>query len=277
MLEREAKERQATSTGGTAPQLTEKAPQAKKGESRQKAAVLFQTNPHHVSDAKALKRDAPDLFDQVRVGQVSLKRAKTIAGNRKKKEQAQAYSEEVKNAPPLQKTYNVIYADPPWKYGPENPQGGTAIAHYATMELDEICDYPNAHNVKVADNAVLFLWVTNPFLRKALRVIESWGFEYKTNMVWVKTELQKPGSGYYVRGHHELLFIATRGSFTPLDKNIAPPISSVLAHPIGEHSQKPAAVYEIIERLYPHCVYLELFARDKRNGWDCLGADLVNV
>ena len=271
-LEQEAKERQGAQSHFA--HVRERVPEDEKGRARDHAAELFQTNPHYVSDAKTLKDEAPDLFDQVKAGQVSLKRAKTIAGNRQKKEQARQYAEQVKDAPPLQKVYNVLYADPPWSYGPENPQGGTASAHYATMELDEICDYLKAHNIKVAENSVLFLWVTNPFLRKALRVIESWGFDYKTNAVWVKTDLQKPGSGYYVRGHHELLFIATRGSFTPLDKNIAPPISSVIYHSVGEHSEKPQVVYDLIERLYPNCVYLELFARNRRRGWDCLGVDL---
>lgn len=272
MLEKEARDRQRGGQAGIL--LSQKVDQANDGRAAQQAAEMFQTNRQYISDAKALQNEAPDLLEQVRSGEKTIKRAKTLLNERKNKERAAEYSEKVKSAPPLQKTYHVIYADPPWKYGPENPQGGTAGAHYATMELDDICAYLETTKLSIADNAILFLWVTNPFLKKALKVVGAWGFEYKTNIVWVKTELKKPGSGWYVRGHHELLFIATRGSFTPLDKNISPPISSVLKYPVREHSQKPDAVYDTIERLYPDCVYVELFARQKRKGWDCLGADL---
>lgn len=96
-------------------------------------------------------------------------------------------------------------------------------------------------------------------------------------MIWVKTELKKPGSGFYVRGRHENLFICTRGSFTPLDKNISPPIGSVFEAPVQEHSKKPKIVYGIIETLYPKCNYVELFLRGKPyEGWDAMGDEVGN-
>jgi len=171
------------------------------------------------------------------------------------------------------KVFNVIYADPPWQYDNVGVHGA-ANHHYRTMGLEEICVFPESVNLQCADNSVLFLWVTNPFLEDALEVINAWGFEYKTNIVWVKKKLVKPGSGFYVRGHHELLFICTRGSFTPLDKNISPPISSVIEADLQEHSKKPDAVYDIIERLYPKCNYIELFARQKRQGWISWGLEI---
>jgi N6-adenosine-specific RNA methylase IME4 len=94
--------------------------------------------------------------------------------------------------------------------------------------------------------------------------------------VWVKKNLTKPGSGFYVRGRHELLFICTRGSFTPIDNNQSPPIGSVITSDIGEHSEKPQEAYEIIESLYPNCSYIELFARDRRSGWDSHGYEVGN-
>ncbi|NJM55097.1 MAG: DNA methyltransferase [Verrucomicrobiae bacterium] len=183
-----------------------------------------------------------------------------------------AAAEKAKRAQNLpQGIYNVIYADPPWLY---DNQGvlGAAQKHYAGMPLDDICALPRTMNLRTDANAVLFLWATNPLLAEALRVVEAWGFEYKTNLVWVKTNLEKPGSGWYVRGRHELLLIATRGSFTPLE-NVSPPIGSVLEAPIDAHSRKPDDAYRIIERLYPSCRYLELFARRQtpRPGWDYWG------
>jgi len=170
-----------------------------------------------------------------------------------------------------QGTYNVIYADPPWQYNNSIGKWGPANSHYSTMPTADICALSEKIKLSIAENAVLFLWATNPFLEDALQVIDSWGFEYKTNIVWVKTELQKPGSGFYVRGRHELLLIATKGSFTPLDQNISPPIGSVIESPVQEHSKKPGQIYEIIEKLYPKCNYIELFARNKREGWQQWG------
>lgn len=169
--------------------------------------------------------------------------------------------------------FNVVYADPAWEY---NNVGlnGAANHHYSTMRSETIYNLPRQLGLCVADNAVLFLWVTNPFLQEGLECISRWGFVYKTHLVWVKTELEKPGIGWYVRGRHELLLIATRGSFTPLNEHISPPIGSVLEAPIREHSRKPDEVYEIIERLYPNCNYIELFARHRRDGWHSWGDEV---
>lgn len=170
--------------------------------------------------------------------------------------------------------YNVVYADPPWEYDNTIKQGGPASLHYRSLPLSAICALPQTIGLQLDQDAVLFLWVTNPFLRDAFQVIDAWGFQYKTNIAWVKTDLQKPGSGFYVRGRHELLFICTRGSFTPLDGRISPPIGSVLEAPVREHSRKPDSVYDIIERLYPDCKYVELFARHRRDNWDAYGDEL---
>lgn len=182
-------------------------------------------------------------------------------------ERQEARRELAKSLPPT--VYSVIYADPPWEYSNTGVHGA-ASHHYDTMPTADICALLYTTGLQVADNAVLFMWVTNPTLEDAWRVIEAWGFQYKTNMVWVKTELQKPGSGFYVRGRHELLFICTRGSFLPL-VDVAPPIGSVVTAPVQEHSRKPDEFYSIIERLYPDCNRIELFARATRDGWDAWG------
>lgn len=192
--------------------------------------------------------------------------------DREKREQVEEFTRAQEDAQSLEKTYSVIYADPPWQYSNSITSWGPATLHYSTMPTSSICLLLDSVGVKVADNAVLFLWATNPLLEDALQVIKAWGFEYKTNIVWVKTNLERPGSGFYVRGRHEMLFICTKGSFTPLDKNIAPPIGSVIESPVQEHSKKPEVAYEIIERLYPGCSMIELFARGTaRDGWDTWG------
>ncbi len=158
--------------------------------------------------------------------------------------------------------YNVIYADPPWDYSFR--LRGAPDDHYPTMKTEEIC----ALEIPAADNAVLFLWATNPKLEDALAVIKAWGFDYKTNQAWVKDIW---GTGYYFRGQHELLLLATRGDIGP------PPIvarrSSVIHAPRGKHSEKPKEIYEAIEAMYPGHNYLELFSRNKREGWEMWGID----
>ncbi len=238
----------------------------------QKAASLFGVNNDYVSSAAQIEEHAPDIADKVKSGDWTMNRAKSEYKRRKKKEAVEEYTQKIKNQPKQFKEYNVIYADPPWQYSDNaaDKHNGIAENHYSTLGIDELKNFLTDKNIQTQKDAVLFLWVTNPFLKKALEVVDSWGFEYKSNIVWVKTELKKPGVGYYVRGRHELLFICTKGSFTPLDRNISP-VGSVLESPIGEHSEKPEQVYSIIEKLYPSCVYLEIFARKKRDGWDSIG------
>lgn len=161
--------------------------------------------------------------------------------------------------------YDVIYADPPWKYDFSKSDSRSIEAHYPTMTLEEIC------NLKIpsAKDSVLFLWATMPKIRESLKVAESWGFEYKTGMVWVK---EKMGMGYYARGRHELLLIATKGDTSP--PGTVRRGDSVIHAGRTEHSKKPEIVYEIIESMYPGHDYLELFARSKRDGWTVWGLEV---
>jgi len=162
--------------------------------------------------------------------------------------------------------FSVLYFDPPWPY-PEHQDAknlyGAVSSHYQTMTIKEISEM-DVNNLG-ADNSVLFLWATTNFLTEAFEIIKAWGFNYKSNMVWVKTS--GSGIGYYVRGNHELLLIATKGSFLPKTKDY---VSSVVKADRLEHSQKPEIFYEIIEKLYPDEKYYEMFARDnkKRLNWE---------
>ena len=167
--------------------------------------------------------------------------------------------------------FNVVYADPPWAYN-NTGVNGAANHHYSTMSIDELRTLPARIGLRLDRNAVLFLWITNPILAEGFDLINAWGFQYKTNMVWVKTGMHRVGTGFYVRGAHELLLIATRGSMTPL--NTKEPISSVVEAPVQEHSAKPDLFAELIEKLYPGCNYVELFARRPRPGWTMWGNEI---
>lgn len=220
------------------------------------AAIPEPVFEQHVAETKARKTELTSAS------------VLTIVKDIQQEESREKKTKTAQNLPP--KIFNVIYADPPWKYNNTGVHGA-AQHHYETMDTEKLKTLLIDIEMKVAKDAVLFLWVTNPLLLDAVAVVEAWGFEYKTNMVWAKTELQKPGGGFYVRGRHELLFICTRGNFTPLDIHIAPPIGSIIEAPVREHSRKPESVYGIIEALYPKCNYVELFARYRRNNWDSWG------
>lgn len=168
----------------------------------------------------------------------------------------------------LKGKYNVILADPPWEYYTKaTALRGRALDHYPTMTIEEIRDLP----VKkiTLDNAALFLWTTNPMQEKAFSVIKSWGFEFKTSMVWVKDRI---GTGFYFRSKHEQILLGIKGSFKPMTTDLP---ASVFYAPKGEHSKKPEILYEIIEKMYPGQRYMELFKRGHdRKYWDSWGKDI---
>ena len=166
--------------------------------------------------------------------------------------------------------YRVIYADPPWQYGNEQPAYHTEQAEkYRLMPLSEIAALPVKEWVE--DNAVLFLWVTSPILEESFQVIEAWGFEYKAAFIWDKI---KHNMGHYNSVRHELLLICVRGSCTP---DVQKLFDSVVTEERTEHSRKPHVFYDIIETLYPHGRRLEMFPRNKRKGWDTYGNEVTNA
>lgn len=174
--------------------------------------------------------------------------------------------------------YGVIYADPPWHFKTfsEKGTGRSAVAHYECM------DFPTLAAIKpqrwAAKNCVLFLWATDPFLPKALQLIEAWEFTYKTvGFYWAKTNKRADpkslsvrdfftGLGYWTRANVEPCLLATRGK----PRRIVRDVKRLIIEPRREHSRKPEQVYDCIERLV--CgPYLELFARQSRKGWDRWG------
>jgi len=160
--------------------------------------------------------------------------------------------------------YPVLYADPPWRYEHAESDSRAIENQYPTMALDDICALPVTD--LATPDAILFLWATSPKLAESMRVIESWGFTYRTCAVWDK---QKIGMGYYFRQRHELLLVATRGSIpTPAPGDRA---ASVIVEPREEHSAKPAKFAELIEAMYPTLPRIELFCRSPRDGWAVWG------
>lgn len=177
------------------------------------------------------------------------------------------------------KKYNIIYADPPWRYNRRDNNGtrfGFGVhGHYPTMSLEEIKKM-NVAGI-TAENCMLFLWVTFPRLREGLEVIKAWGFTYKTlGFSWIKTNRKnnRPffGIGFYTKSNCEVCLLAVKGK--PI--KISNYVSSVVISPVQEHSKKPAIVRERIVQLCGDIPRIELFARAKINGWDSWGKEVSN-
>lgn len=166
--------------------------------------------------------------------------------------------------------FEVIYADPPWRYSFMKVRAWAVENHYPTMTAEEIAALP-VQDVAGPD-AVLFLWTTSPKLLEGLRVVQDWGFTYKTSLIWDKGG---KGMGFWVRVNHEILLIGTRGK---------PAVPAVPARPVSvlraarrRHSQKPDEAYPIIEAMAPGARRLELFARQQRPGWQVWGLEAPNA
>ena len=165
--------------------------------------------------------------------------------------------------------YRIIYADPPWKYSDkkEYRPDGAAENHYPVMSISELClmELP-----KTEDNAVLFLWTTSPLLEDSFKIINAWGFKYKSSFVWDKI---KHNMGHYNSVRHEFLLIATKGSCLPDNKELFDSVQSIERS--EKHSEKPEKFREIIDNLYNYGRKIELFARNRNIGWDGYGNELL--
>jgi N6-adenosine-specific RNA methylase IME4 len=171
------------------------------------------------------------------------------------------------------KRFRVILADPPWKFKTWSKRGlgRSPDRHYRTMTLKQLKALPIGKVAK--KNCVLFLWVPWPHLLQGLEVISAWGFSYRTvAFVWVKCTGGSRlawGCGYWSRANTEVCLLATRGK----PRRINADVHQVIIAPRREHSRKPAAVHERIERLV-RGPYLELFARERWRGWTSWGNEL---
>jgi N6-adenosine-specific RNA methylase IME4 len=117
------------------------------------------------------------------------------------------------------------------------------------------------------DNCVLFLWAPPSLVEHGLRVLQAWGFDYRTMIVWDKEKL---GMGFWVRQQAELVLLGVKGN--PPTPQVADRPSSVFRAPRGKHSSKPEEFYDVIERMYPGAARLEMFKRGvARKGWDAWG------
>lgn len=177
-----------------------------------------------------------------------------------------------------QRKYGAIYADPPWAFRNWSAKGTgrNAISHYECLDFKALASLPVGE--LAADDCALFLWATDPLLPRALELIQAWGFKFKTiGFYWVKLNATAKhdadyftGLGYWTRANPEQCLLATRGKPPRQAKDVR----RLVVDKRREHSRKPDAVREGIERLV-RGPYLELFARETKPGWDCWGNQLA--
>lgn len=254
LIAEKAKEKQRES-GGAVPQKSAKPVIDTRAELATIAGVSHDT----IAKVKVIEQKATeDVKEKLSSGEISINQAYQDIKKEEKKIEIKEKALELKNNPISlpEGEYNVIYADPPWKYDNSGFEM-SAANQYPLMTIEEMIKEIKFDTSK---NAVLFLWVTNPLLQESFDLIKGWGFEYKTNFVWVK---ERHTAGFYVFGQHEILMICTKGSMLPMGEKY----KSIINGSNKIHSKKPEIVYEIIESMYPGQKYLELFSRSKRKNW----------
>jgi len=172
------------------------------------------------------------------------------------------------------RTFSIIYADPPWDYkgqrqhaGPGSGDSGGAICHYDTVTLDDLKRLP-VWNV-AAEDCLLFMWATNPHLDQAIDLGKAWGFSWATvAFVWDK---MKTNPGFYTLSQCELCLVFKRGKI-PQPRG-ARNIRQLVEVERGRHSEKPDEVRERIERMFPSQSKIELFSRQEAVGWATWGLE----
>ena len=180
--------------------------------------------------------------------------------------------------------FDVIYADPPWTFRTWSNEGKdrSPEKHYDCMSLADIRALPVSDIA--ADNCALFLWVTDPLLPEGLKLMEAWGFKFKTiAFVWAKLNKSAPptlwterdfftGLGYWTRANPELCLLGTRGK----PKRVSKAVRRLVVSPRREHSRKPDEIAEKIDDLMGRDTSkIELFARTGRTGWTTCGNDVA--
>jgi len=168
------------------------------------------------------------------------------------------------------KKYKIVYADPPWSYRDKSKQRGGAERYYKTTSTDDLA-LIDVQSV-CADDCILFMWATFPNIDQALKLINAWGFTYKTNgFTWIKKNKRSGsnfwGMGSWTRANAEVCLLAVKGK----PKRESAAVHSVIESPIDKHSKKPVVVRDKIIDLCGDLPRLEMFARESAPGWDVFG------
>lgn len=220
----------------------------KKLETNEAGKLKLSDEPDHEVMSKLLQRAEKEGL--------STRELSSVVSDYKRRQQ-----EEIRLANEPEK-FSIVLADPAWEYDFSVSDSRQIDNHYLPSTLEDM----KRLRVPKAEDSVIFMWATSPKLPEAIELMQAWGYEYKTCMVWVKDKI---GMGYYARQMHEMVLIGAVGGLELPDPSIRP--NSVFYAPRTEHSEKPENIYELIEVMYPTYNKLEMFARKEREGWKTWG------
>lgn len=176
------------------------------------------------------------------------------------------------------KKYQIIYADPPWRISKGGkkavrPNSSGKELDYPVASLEDIEKMMRDITLRYGDSPnVMFLWTIEKYLHEAEEIAKKLGYKLHARMIWNK--VTGIPSAFTIRYGHEYLLYMYRGKLIPVAKEERGKIHSVFTEQVTKHSKKPEIAYQIIERLYPDANKLELFARNKRDGWDVWGNEV---
>ena len=271
VFSKKAKENQGLRTD-----ISAKLPKSKAIDTRKELSKVAQVGERTLGMVKTIQEKAPEeVKAKLATGEVSINAAYKEIKKEEKKEERDKKIQEVKqkieneNLTTLDKKYHVIAIDPPWAY---NEKGGFSSDDYDAQNNRGAVDYPTMTveqikkiEIPAANDSVLFLWTTHAFLRDSFDIMKEWGFEYKATIVWDKVKM---GMGRNVRMQVEFCLLGIKGK--PIIQGSSE--RDIITEPRRQHSRKPEAFYEMVERM---CIgnKLDYFSRQTRKNWEHYGAE----
>ncbi len=249
---------------------------AKAVDTRKELSKIANVSHDTIAKVKKIQEKAPEeIKAKLATGEVSINAAYKEIKKEEKKEERDKKIEEVKqkieneNLASIDKKYHVIAIDPPWAY---NEKGGFSSDDYDAQNNRGAVDYPTMTveqikniNIPSADDCVMFLWTTHAFLKDSFDILKHWGFDYKATIVWDKVKM---GMGRNIRMQVEFCLLGVKGK--PIIQGSSE--RDIITEPRREHSRKPEAFYEMVDRM---CIgnKLDYFSRQNRENWEHYGAE----
>ena len=225
-----------------------------------RTAEMSRTKRFYIDKFMTLMEDNDVLFDKSEEDMKRFYRMVQKYGSEREYCQVVQHVEQEPIISPPDGKYDVIVVDPPWPCESDVVLG--TVHHYRPMTLEQI----ESLEIPAADDCVLWLWALNNLIHEAYHVLDAWGFTPRTVLTWVKNRF---GTGYWLRGQTEQCILATKGK--PVWINTKH--STILAAEVREHSRKPDKFYALVDSIC-HSKKLDMFSREKREGWEQWGDEV---
>ena len=169
--------------------------------------------------------------------------------------------------------YGCLYVDPPWASGNGGGDAGGIPIPYKSLSQTKLIAMGETIKALTPQSAQLHLWATSQEVGNAIRLMEAWGFNYRSQLVWTKPNEDRIGLGHYWANSHEILLTGIKGASCPFSKTSGKIPPSVYHYASAKHSKKPDAIRNLVEQVSPSS-RLELFARNACAGWTCWGNEI---